>query len=195
MSSVTTFNAENMDYPYAHTKAVRMLSKAIDEMAERNEGSLRQCAGRLGYKSAVVLSHMRTGRLPIPVDRASEIAKITRMDEAEFLLAVLEQRFPNIDFVRLITKGDTPDTSSLNISDVRLMGDLEAAAGKPISSLSNEHIGVLREVVVDSHPRARWLSLSEATVVDFIRRDLPEIARDGLTSEDAEKIKKAVIGK
>jgi len=199
--SGTTYGGTGDDYPYAHTKATKMLSDAIDVMSNKSNGamSLRQIAGRLHYKAAVVVSHMRTGRLAIPIDRAIDIARATEMDEAEFMVAVLEQRYPDIDFLKLLAKGISKakggkvDTEGVSVADVRLVRDLVDLAGKPLSELPSEHIGVIREVVTDNHPRDRWVSVNEKTVLTFLRQELPDLARDGITSDQRDNLKVKLV--
>jgi hypothetical protein len=90
-------------------------------------------AGQLGYKSAVVLSHMRTGRLPIPIDRAGEIAKMVGLEPARFLILVLEQRYPDVDFKRAFKKDDEPGAaSSLPVGVGVFLKEVEVAAGRSI---------------------------------------------------------------
>lgn len=89
-------------YPYSGTFATKMLAEAFKERA-RNAGlSQRQIAAKLHYRTSVTLSHMAIGRIPIPINRAPELARILGLDAAEFLLAVMEQRHPEIDFRRIL---------------------------------------------------------------------------------------------
>lgn len=175
------------DYPYAHTRAAVMLSAAIDAMKERGDGSLRQIAGRLGYKSAVVLSHLRTGRLPIPIDRVSDIARATKMDEGRFLLAVLEQRHPDVDFLSLLATEAGTKAKNDQRNDA-----VQALIGKAAPDLNRDQVGVIREVAADPAPRKRWCGVNEALVLDFLRTELPEIARNGLTAKDQQTLKTAL---
>lgn len=179
---------QRADYPYANSEATRLLSDAINRMTETKQGSLRQLAGKLNYKSAVVLSHMRTGRLPIPIDRAMEIAKITQLDGPTFLLAVLAQRYPDVNFSDAIGQPLGASHSAPQGAEAMLLADLVKAAGKPISELSREQLGVIREVVAEAHPRRRWIGLNEASVVENIRRVYPEVSRDGLRVDEVIRI-------
>ncbi|WP_439546830.1 hypothetical protein [Sandarakinorhabdus sp.] len=176
------------DYPYAATAAARMLSDAIGARAEAGGESLRQLAGKLGYRSAVVLSHMRTGRLPIPVDRAVEIAQAVGMDESKFLVLVLEQRFPDVDIRKAFADAPQEGSQELPISLVRLIGELSALAGRPITELPAESLGVLREVVADPHPRRRWLTIPELSMIELARRSDPSFAQNGLSVQQMEAI-------
>ena len=78
-------------YPLRGTRAQTMLENAM-KVAQGAGQSQRDVAATLGYKSSVVLSHMTAGRVPIPIDRAKDIASALRMEANAFLLAVLEQR-------------------------------------------------------------------------------------------------------
>ena len=182
-----------LDYPHADTRAAKMLDVAIDQMSKNDRGSLRQIAGRLGYKSAVILSHMRSGRLAIPIDRAIDLARATEMDAGAFLLAVLEQRHPEIDFIGVLTGRDAQQDRSMQSLGVILAANLSDALDQPVTLLSSEHIGVIREVLAEPHPRKRWVGVNESGIIEFIRRELPEIARDGLSAAQRNFLKKAPV--
>lgn len=182
-----------LDHPHAGTRAAEMLDVAIDQMGKNGRGSLRHIAGVLGYKSAVILSHMRSGRLPIPIDRAIDIANATQMDAGAFLLAVLEQRHSDIDFLKMLTGRDAKQDPAAHPMGMDLADTLSQALDQPLKSLSSEQVGVIREIIADPHPRRRWASISEASIIDFVRRDLPEIARDGLSAVQRDALKKALV--
>jgi hypothetical protein len=131
---------------------------------------------------------LRTGRLPIPVDRAVEIAKAIGMDECKFLVLVLEQRFPDVDIKRAFADAPQEISEGLPIGLVRLSGELAALAGRPISELPAESLGVLREVVADPHPRRRWLTIPELSLIELARRSDPDFSRDGLSGQQIEAI-------
>lgn len=177
------------DYPYASTAAAKMLSDAITARGESDGVSLRQLAGNLGYRSAVVLSHMRTGRLPIPVDRAVEIAKAIGMAESKFLVLVLEQRFPDVDIKRAFIDAPQEGFEALPIGLIRLCGELGDLAGRPINELPAESLGVLREVVAEPHPRRRWLTIPELSLIELVRRSDPDFSQNGLSEHQIEALK------
>jgi hypothetical protein len=164
------------DYPLKGTTAQRMLSDALDRAQRDKQQSQRFISGQLGYKSSVVLSHMASGRVPIPVDRAIDFARYLGMDQNQFLLAVLEQRFPEVDFRRLLSslKGKAPKVATSNSA---LADELEALAGKPLDELPIGIIKVLREAVQDDRAPRRWIAPHEMTIIEQIRRYAP----DGLT--------------
>lgn len=59
-------------YQWADTAAAKMLLSGLERARDQMGLSVRQLAKSLGYKQAVVLSHMATGRAPIPIDRVSK---------------------------------------------------------------------------------------------------------------------------
>lgn len=178
----------SVDYPYQHTKAARALSEAIDNRSEDGI-SLRQLAARLGYRSAVVLSHLRTGRLPIPVDRAVEIAKTVGLDHHSFLLLVLEQRHPDVNFKKAFgaQRGSESDVE-VSPGLARLTAELEELAGRPLNELSREHIAVMQEIVCEQQPRRRWVSVAEAVALNRLRTKITDFARNGLSQKQLEAV-------
>lgn len=103
MTAVTDLTDDMLAYPHAESTAARMMAEAFTKLALKKGLSQRRLAAQLGYKSSVVLSHMALGRVPIPIDRASQLAQVLQLDEREFVLALLEQRHPNIPFRQLFT--------------------------------------------------------------------------------------------
>lgn len=187
MPDNTARSGDPLTYPYAKTRATLVLSEAIN--ARSPAVSLRTMAGELGYKSAVVLSHMRTGRLPIPVDRAVEIANAVGADPVTFLALVLEQRYPDVDFRKALIANRTQGAdTTVTPATARILTDLEQFAGVTLDQLPSEHLGVLREVVADRHPRRRWVGISEVSVIELIREVRPDLARDGLNVQQAEAL-------
>jgi hypothetical protein len=108
------------------------------------------------------------------------VAREVGLPEREFLLAVLEQRHSEVDW-NLIT-GFQDD----------LVEDLEAIAGKPLSTLPAEHQQVMKEVVAEVQPRRRWLTLSEVPVMEAIREQVPYVRSDGLPRRLVETITTAL---
>ena len=154
------------EYKYADTRAARLLSEALRRKSEVERVSLRSIAKQLDYKQAVVLSHMANGRVPIPVDRAEDIAAAVGLPEREFLLAVLEQRHEEVNWSLITSMND------------EFVEELEAIAGKPLSTLSPEHRQVMREVVTEPRPQRRWLALTEVPVMEAVRAEVPYIRSD-----------------
>lgn len=89
------------EYPLWNTRARRMFAKGLEEL-ERTGISQRTLAKTLGYKSSVVISHMANGRAPIPIGRTMDFVRHIPLEPAEFLMAVLEQRYPDIDFQKVL---------------------------------------------------------------------------------------------
>jgi hypothetical protein len=155
-------------YDYKDTRAAQMLAEGLRRASSERGLSVRQLGKKLHYKQAVVLSHWATGRVPIPIDRAVEVAREVGLPEREFLLAVLEQRHAEVDW-KLIT-GFNDD----------LIEDLEDIAGKPLATLSPEHQQVMKEVVAEVRPARRWLTVNEVPVMEAIREQLPFVRSDGM---------------
>jgi 3'-phosphoadenosine 5'-phosphosulfate (PAPS) 3'-phosphatase len=83
-------------FPHADTAAALTLQSALKRAKEKNKTSLRAIAKMLNYKQAAVLSHMAKGRIPIPVERAGEIATAVDINPSAFIKLVLKQRYPNM---------------------------------------------------------------------------------------------------
>ena len=168
------------DHRWADTAAAKMLAVGFKTAAVEHRLSLREIGRRLGYKQPVVLSHMATGRVPIPLDKAPAIAAEVGLSQASFLLAVLEQRHKSIDW-QLITGTADPFAS-----------ELERTAAKPLSSLSRAHQRVLRDVVRDSNPEERWLSIPEISAAKYFREIFPGLQAEGLSESDRKTLQLAV---
>ena len=106
-------SAMDNDYPLADTAAARMLSEGLARAKDENGLSVRQIGKLMNYKTAVVLSHMATGRVPIPIDRAMQMADLLKLDSKSFLLAVLRQRHPEVDWGIVIGSGRSAAADSL----------------------------------------------------------------------------------
>ena len=170
------------DYPLRGTRAQVMLEAAM-KAAQASGRSQRNVAADLGYKSSVVLSHMTAGRVPIPIDRAKDIAAALNIDGDSFLLAVLEQRFPDVDWKSLF---------NIAYSSDRTVSRLEAIAGGSLDDLPAEARAMLEEVVAARNPARRWLAPAELTTMELIRDLRPSSRHSGLTEEDRRSIEKAL---
>lgn len=167
------------DHPYVETNAARMLAQAIGK--KQAEGtSLRTLAPRLGYKQATVLSHMATGRVPIPIDRAMDLAKEMGLPERDFLMACLAQRHPEVDWS--VLSGDQDDFGQ----------ELAVLAGQSLDSLPPEHRWVMMEVVADPHPSRRWLKIAELSAIELLRDVRPNLPAEGLPASDRRAIRQAL---
>lgn len=165
--------------PYAESEAAMLLAGAIAERA-RERISLRELGRRLEYKQPVVLSHMATGRVPIPIDRAVDIARTVGLSAKKFLLSVLEQRHPGIDWSLLV------DSSN------GFAGDLETIAARPLDELPPATKAVLREVVGDPKPARRWLTTAELPVVEILREVRPALRAEGLSAADKRNLRRCM---
>lgn len=170
------------DYPFKGTRAQVMLEEGM-KVAQASGRSQRDVARDLGYKSSVVLSHMTVGRVPIPIDRAEDIARAISMDPRHFLLAVLEQRFPEVDFKTLFNIAFSSDAT---------VRRLEYIAGCSLDELPADTRVVLEEVVAARNPRRRWLALPEIATMELIRELRPDSSTSGLSDEDRHAIEKAL---
>lgn len=174
------FSGPGTAYPLADTEAVAVLNAALDRVRAENGLTQRDIAGQLGYKGSVVLSHMASGRVPIPLDRATVMAEVLGLDPRAFLLAVLEQRFPEIGFKDLL--GITIERSE------GVVARLEMLAGKPLELLDRETLGVIEQAVTSNAPARRWLTLNELAIVDAIRSRFPQLLQRQLNSDQISRL-------
>lgn len=157
---------------FADTDAARMLRGRLDR--QKAEGvSLRTLAKKMGYTPAV-LSHMATGRVGIPLERATSIADAIGLDSRLFLAAVVDQRARGA--LRLLAA--PPD----NVS--HLSSEIKAITGVHLDGLNDEQKAVIREVAADPSPRRRWLSIAELPAVMCLRQARPSMATEGLPSSE-----------
>lgn len=170
------------DYPLRGTRAQIMLEAAM-KAAQASGRSQRDVATDLGYKTSVVLSHMTTGRVPIPIDRAKDMAAALDMNGDSFLLAVLEQRLPDIDWKSLF---------NISYSSGRTVSRLEAIAGSSLDDVPADTRAMLEEVVAARNPARRWLAPAELTTIELIRDLRPDSRQNGLTDEDRRSIENAL---
>jgi len=105
--------------------------------------------------------------VPIPIEKAIGLADKLQLDRDKFLIAVLEQRYPEINFaellgVRLVSAG-------------KIATRLELLAGHDLDDLSTETVSVLEDVVVAAHPRRRWLSYDDLALMELLRRKFSQL--------------------
>jgi hypothetical protein len=168
------------DYPYAASQAAQMLADGLRRAAADRSLSVRQIGKRLGYSQAVVLSHWATGRTPIPIDRAIDIAREVGLPKKQFLLSVLKQRHEGVDWSLITSPGD------------EFVVELEDLASRPLSALNADQRQVMRETVCDANPVRRWLSAAEIPVMELIRDLRPLVRSQGLSSRDRKALKQAL---
>lgn len=164
-----------IDPVLAESPAARMLAAGLARASDERGLSLRKVGALLGYKQAVVLSHMSSGRVPIPIDRAEDIARVLEINAAAFLDAVVKQRHPGVSWSLLEKKGGGGD---------EIVHELAVSLGKPLHELSQEQRAVMREVASEPHPRRRWLTVHELTAIDALRESRPDIGSQGLKSSE-----------
>lgn len=172
-----------IDPRLADSHAARMLAEALARASELRGLSLRKVAALLGYKQAVVLSHMTTGRVPIPIDRAEDIARVLDIDPATFLEAVVKQRHPDVSWSLLGSQEEGGDG---------IVHELAVSLGKPLRELSQEQRVVMREVAAEQRPRRRWLTVHELTAIEVLRDLRPAIGSEGLGASDLAAIREAL---
>lgn len=174
-----------------------MLAAALEAARQQSGLSQRGLADKMGYRSSVVISHMATGRVPIPVDRVNDFAAHLDLDPAEFLTAVLEQRFPDIDFSLLASReGCGFEPSGLNVNvhapqSAWVQQQLEDAAGQRMDEWSSDTVALLRDVLAASSPRNRWLTANELSFVTLMRSSAPRLATMGLSRSAATQLERA----
>lgn len=181
MSDITRATRDS-DYPLRGTRAQVMLEAAM-RAAQASGRSQREVAADLGYKSSVVLSHMTAGRVPIPIDRAKDMATALNINGDSFLLAVLEQRLPDIDWKSFF---------NISYSSDRTVSRLEAIAGGSLDDLPAETRALLEEVVAARNPARRWLAPAELTTIELIRDLRRDSRQNGLSDEDRQAIARAL---
>lgn len=171
-------------YPLADTDAARCLRSALDRLKRERKKSLRAVARELNYKQPVTLSHMANGRMPIPVERAGEIALAVEIDSVMFTNLVLKQRYPEMS-----VKIDQADTAQFELSN----GSSAVRSGHwEGQTLTPSQERVLREVMRDERAAERWLSPHEVGVVQLLRQLRPGLTADGLSQADIERLRSSL---
>ncbi|WP_156906373.1 helix-turn-helix domain-containing protein [Novosphingobium acidiphilum] len=169
---------------FAATRAAGMLREAIPQQTM----SLRSIAKKLNYKQATVLSQMAKGRIQIPLERATEIARVMGIDPGEFLLAAIEQRTED---AHLINNSDFSDGRKGGFQ-MNLMMIAGIESGRGLDDLTEVQKRIIREVVAEAQPERRWLSVAELPAMIHLRRLRPRIAHQGLNDHDMAAIKDAL---
>lgn len=165
-----------LEHRYAKTEAAMMLTAGLALAAKERKLSLREIGRRLGYRQPVVLSHMSSGRVPVPIDRALDIAEQVGIPGDQFLEAVVHQHHPLVEWELITGKSDP------------FVVALETAAGMSLGALGAEHQRVLREVVKDREPQERWLSVPEVAGLTLLRKIFPGMESGGLSQGDRDAL-------
>lgn len=166
---------EKSDHEWADTKAAKMLLAGLQNAKAEFGLSVRKAGKELGFKQATFISRMSSGKSPIPIERAEEIAALLMMDPAAFLQAVVEQRYPDVDW-RLIN-------STENERQDALARELEAIIGAQPAVLNEHQRRVMREVASEPQPHLRWLSVNDAATARALANK-PSRQEDSATSQD-----------
>lgn len=182
----TILNEPDADAAYRDSAAAKLLAEGLANAASERGLSQRAIAKQLGYKQSVVLSHMALGRVPIPIERAEQFAEALMLDKQNFLVAVLHQRYPKVDWRSMLS----PPRASNAADD--LVKSLEAILDGPLDLLSDEQAHVMREVASDKNASNRWLSVHEIPAVSLLRSLRPKIWSDGLSPADRESVRQAL---
>lgn len=169
------------DFPFAGSRAAELLLAGLEATTARRGVSRRSLAAELGYKQSVLLSHWASGRVPIPVERATELANALGIDDRLMLLAVLQQRHPTVDW-EVLEDSQTPAYTFVN--------DIQTIAGGPIEELGQGQLRVMREAAADPRAERRWLSVHELPVVEYIRRARPVVREAGLSPTDQRRLER-----
>lgn len=148
------------DHPLAGTKAARMLAQGIQMAAERDKLSLRQIAKALGHKNPAMLSQWASGRVPIPIERVAELSDALDLDGQSFMMAVLSQRHPSVDW-SIIEDRLTPAYAFVE--------RLQSIAGKPVEEFEPGQVRVMSEAAADPQANRRWISAQESEIIEIIR--------------------------
>lgn len=180
-------NGDSAGYDYADTEAAQMLRAALQRLRTEQGVSLRALAKQLNYKQATVLSHMASGRIPIPMRKAGEIAQATGMPPSSFIIAVADQRQP-ASFA--LTSSLEPGL--LSLAPEGFADELGAIAGVPLDALTAEQKEVMRQVATDARPSRRWLSPAEIPAMQLLREVAPSISTEGLSSDQRARIQQAL---
>lgn len=155
-------------HPYAGTRAASLLAEGLRRYTSQHPGGLRALATDLKIKQATVLSQMGTGRIGIPLDRASELAAKLGMDVQHFCLAVLEQRAPSV-YGTLIEDIGVDALVSRSPQARRVCNVI---AGMP--EVSDEQVDIISKVLADRHPAERWIRPGEVPALALMREYYPD---------------------
>lgn len=170
-------------HPWSGSRAAQMLADGLKRIVDIEGVSQRQLAKRLGHKQPVMLSHWATGRVPIPVERVGELADALHLDDRSFLLAVLQQRHPTVDWDVL---------EDMHTPAYAFVSQLQSIAGQPIDEFDPGQLMVMREAAADPKAPRRWLTVHELAAVELIRRMRPTFREAGLEGRDQARLESAL---
>lgn len=179
------------EFPFVDTRAALMLRSGLRRASDERGLSLRNLAKDLGYKQATVLSHMSKGRVPIPLERAVDIADVVGLPRSEFFQAVVGQKSP---YAFEIMRTNREEGEGDEVTSTSFVAQLVDLAGSSLEDIGDEQKEILREVMLDQNPRRRWLSPSEVAIMQHLRRLKPGLDRKGLSPSEMKAIEKALSG-
>lgn len=168
-------------FPFADTEAAILFRTLLDQYVHRNNSSLRRLAAELGYKQSTVLSHMASGRVPIPIDRAAEFADHLNIPRATFLSAVLKQRHP-----------DVLEAVAANVGGPNQQHYLSDSLRIQNSKMTKSQQRIVQEVLRDYCPEERWLTPAEVPLISFLRNTIPEIFEQELSAAQRHALTEAI---
>lgn len=175
--------APETPFPFADTEASMLFRALLDQYVHRNNSSLRKLAAELGYKQSTVLSHMASGRVPIPIERAAEFADHLNVPRATFLPAVLKQRHP-----------DVLEAVAATVGEPYQQHHLSSSVGIQNSKMTKSQQRIVQEMLRDSYPEERWLTPAEVPLINFLRNATPEIFEHDLSAAQRRALKDAISG-
>lgn len=118
------------------------ISAFIEGLIITSPKSQSQIASEIGYENANNLSNIKTGRLPMPLEKVSLLSKALETDETRFMMLVLEERYPVIhEFIKT-------NLPSLDESERQIIRALRENA-KSSGSLSDEKIKKIIAAIED----------------------------------------------
>jgi cyanate lyase len=162
-----------------------MIPQGLLEAKQKRKLSVRQISVKLGYKNSTVLHHMVSGRAPIPIDRAEELAEALELEFSEFLRAVVYQRHPEVDWNLLML--DCAPSAKIPVEEA-----LDAVFSADPTMTRSQRL-VLKDIVQNRATPKRWISQNELKVLELIRSLRPDAASEGLSVSDREKIEAALM--
>lgn len=154
-----------------------MLRSGLANYASQPGKSIRKLGTQLGYKQAAILSHMASGRVPIPLDRAVDLAAALDLDVTTFVASVLKQRHP--EAYEVLARAPSEDRFAFVHSANAL-------------DLTPAHDRVIREVMRDARPQERWMTIPELETMERIRATQPKISTYGLSQEELQALERAL---
>ncbi len=158
---------EHETHPHAQTAAAALLRTALATYTAQHKGGLRALSVELGMRPPTVLSHMANGRMPIPLERAGQIADALHLDRLTFCLAVLAQRAPSIATIFHAELG-------LSQADAPIAPTVKETIRRALQSPPSDGlIELLRRALQTPAPLEHWVDGEEFELLRAIRRETP----------------------